>query len=125
MSDHPTLLDVLHQRFPDSSNTTLRKMLQSDRVRVNGAPERNAKRTVAPDDHVEVTSKSERPLDPRVRLLFEDSDIIVIDKAAGLLTVPTDQMRHETAETFLSTYLNGPVHHVHRLDRDTSGVLVF
>ncbi|HKR65682.1 MAG TPA: RluA family pseudouridine synthase [Thermoanaerobaculia bacterium] len=119
-----TLLEVLRQRFPDSSNTTLRQLLQSDRVRVNGAPERNAKRAIDDADRVEVASRSEK-IDPRVRILFEDADLIVIDKAEGLLSVPSAEVLHETAETFLSTYNRAPVHHVHRLDRDTSGVLVF
>lgn len=117
-----TLLDQLQLLFPDSSKTTLRQMLAADRVRVNGAPERNAKREVSESDRVEVVSKSER-VDPRIRILYEDADVIVIDKAAGLLTVPTAEVLHETAETLLSRYT--PVHHVHRLDRDTSGVLVF
>lgn len=129
---HPltqTLLEVLEQRFPDSSKTTIRRMLQSDRVRVNGAPERDAKRPIAAGDRVEIAAKSER-LDPRIRILFEDVDLIVVDKAEGLLTVPSAEVRHETAETFLDAYLGGRlgetrVHHVHRLDRDTSGVLVF
>lgn len=119
-----TLLEVLQERFPDSSKTTLRGLLQSDRVRVNGAPERDAKREIDPDDRVEIAGKTER-IDPRVRILFEDADLIVIDKAEGLLTVPTDEVLHETAETFLSGYAKNAVHHVHRLDRDTSGVLVF
>lgn len=104
-------------------------MLQSDRVRVNGAPERNAKRGIEPADVVEVAGRS-APIDPRVRILFEDDDLIVADKAAGLLTVPSPEVQHETAETFLNRYLGARpgearVHHVHRLDRDTSGVLVF
>jgi tRNA pseudouridine32 synthase/23S rRNA pseudouridine746 synthase/23S rRNA pseudouridine1911/1915/1917 synthase len=119
-----TLLDLLQQRFPDSSKTTLRTMLRDDRVRVNGAPERDAKRTIGADDRVEITGRSER-IDPRVRVLFEDADLIVIDKAEGLLSVPSADMLHETAETFLTAYNRAPVHHVHRLDRDTSGVLVF
>src|SRR5258707_3383654 len=93
----PTLLDVLQQRLPESSKTTLRKMLQGDRVRVNGAPERDAKREIGPGDRVEVTSKPARPLDPRVRIVFEDNDLIVIDKAAGLLTVATAEVLYETA----------------------------
>ncbi len=117
-----TLLDLLQSRLPDSSKTTLRTLLQNDRVRVNGAPERDAKREIAPTDQVEIVGKSER-LDPRVRILFEDADLIVIDKAEGLLSVPTPDVKYETAETILSGYT--PVHHVHRLDRDTSGVLVF
>lgn len=105
-------------------------MLSSDRVRVNGAPERDAKRTVAPGESVEIAQKAARPIDPRVRILYEDADLIVVDKAAGLLTVPSPEVLFETAETFLNAYLGGTgddprVHHVHRLDRDTSGVLVF
>jgi len=120
-----TLLDVLQRRFPDSSKTTLRQMLHGDRVRVNGAPERDAKRMIGDDDRVDIAAKSER-IDPRVRILFEDDDIIVINKAAGLLTVASEEIRFETAEAFLNTYLaTRTVYVVHRLDRDTSGVLVF
>src|SRR5436305_15176253 len=99
-----TLLDVLQRRFPDSSKTTLRQMLHGDRVRVNGAPERDAKRMIGDDDRVDIAAKSER-IDPRVRILFEDDDIIVINKAAGLLTVASEEIRFETAEAFLNKYL--------------------
>jgi tRNA pseudouridine32 synthase/23S rRNA pseudouridine746 synthase/23S rRNA pseudouridine1911/1915/1917 synthase len=124
-----TLIEVLQQRFPDSSKTTLRQMLGSDRVRINGAPERDAKRPILAGDRVEIASRSAM-LDPRVRILFEDADLIVIDKAAGLLSVPGRGELHETAETLLDAYLGARpgearVHHVHRLDRDASGVLVF
>lgn len=120
------LLDVLQQRFPDSSKTTLRTMLQNDRVRVNGAPERNAKREIAADDVLEIGANINR-IDERVRILYEDTDLIVVDKAAGLLTVPSDEVKYETVENFLNDYLGGStrIQHVHRLDRDTSGVLVF
>lgn len=126
----PDLLDVLQQRFPDSSKTTLRKMLQGDRVRVNGAPERDAKRTVGDDDRIEVAAKPARPLDPRLRVVYEDPDLVVVDKAEGLLTVPSAEVLYENAEAFLNLYLGAKpgesrVHVVQRLDRDTSGVLVF
>ncbi len=81
------------QLFPDSSKTTLRRMLQSDRMRVNGVPERDAKRSITSEDRVEVVSKSARPI----------------------------------AESFLNAHFGARpeeprIHHVHRLDRDTSGV---
>jgi RluA family pseudouridine synthase len=125
-----TLLDALQQLFPDSSRTTLRQMLQNDRVRVNGQPARDAKRVIASDDKVSIAGKTER-IDPRVRIVFEDADLIVIEKAEHLLTVPTNEVLHENVEAFLNGYLGGGkdgdarVHHVHRLDRDTSGLLVF
>ena len=118
----PTLLDLLQERFPDSSKTTLRTMLKSDRVRVNGQPERDAKRELGPSDAVTVAGHSVR-LDPRIRILYEDADLVVVEKAAHLLSVPTDEVRHENAEALLNAYTQ--VLHVHRLDRDTSGVLVF
>jgi 23S rRNA pseudouridine1911/1915/1917 synthase len=124
-----TLLEVLRRRFPEASTRTLRQMLETDRVRVNGAPERVAKRPVAATDHVEVVSKRP-PLDPRVRVIYEDDDLVVVDKAAGLLTVPSPVMLHETAESFLNVNAGARrgeqrIFHVHRIDRDTSGVLVF
>lgn len=125
-----TLLDVLRERFPGSSARTLRQMLAGDRVRFNGVPERVAKRPVEPGDRVEVVARTRRPLDPRVRILFEDDFLVVVDKAAGLLTVPSPVVLHETAESFLNVYAGARpgemrIHHVHRLDRDSSGVLVF
>jgi hypothetical protein len=95
------LLDKLQQLFPDSSKTTLRTMLKNDRVRVNGQPERDAKRELGDDDRVDVASQATR-LDPRIRILYEDADLIVIDKAEHLLSVPTDEVRHENAEALLS-----------------------
>ena len=97
-------------------------MLKADRVRVNGQPERDAKREITAEDDVAVAGHSAR-LDPRIRIVYEDADLVVVDKAAHLLSVPTEEVRHENAEALLSTYTR--VIHVHRLDRDTSGVLVF
>jgi 23S rRNA pseudouridine1911/1915/1917 synthase len=95
-------------------------MLQADRVRVNGDTERNAKRPIASADRIEIGSKGEIS-DPRVTILYEDDDLLVIDKAAGLLTIASPT---ETEETVVAI-LNHRVHVVHRLDRDSSGVLVF
>lgn len=65
-------------------------------------------------------------------ILYEDQDIIVIDKEDGLLTVSTDRIKDNTAYFRLNSYVRkgnqksrNQVFIVHRLDRDTSGVLVF
>src|SRR5688572_31595673 len=91
------LLDVLSELFPESSRTTLRKMLQGDRVRVNGAVVVDAKLALAPGDSVDVVSKMEaRSLPPELTLLHEDEDLIVVIKANGLLTVPTERETETT-----------------------------
>lgn len=125
------LLDALQHSFPDSSRTTLRQMLQSGRVRVDGDVEKDARRMLDADDLLEVTSKAPgRELPPGLAILHEDADVIVVLKSNGLLTVATEREREETAQAYLNTYVGAKhreerIHVVHRLDRETSGVLVF
>jgi 23S rRNA pseudouridine1911/1915/1917 synthase len=124
------LLDTLKARYPDSSTTTLRKMLQSGRVRVNGEVEKDAKRILEAEENVDVAQKSvQQVLPPDLALLYEDDAIVVVIKSHGLLTVATDRERETTAQAYLNDHLKakgeGRIHVVHRLDRETSGVLVF
>ncbi len=125
-----TLLDILAAQFPDSSKTTLRQLLQHGRVRVNGEVEKNAKREVSADESIDVAGKSiSIALPSSLALLHEDDDLLVVLKSAGLLTVATERERETTAQAYLNSYLKqkgeARVHVVHRLDRETSGVLVF
>lgn len=130
MSSRP-LLDVLTDMFPDSSKTTLRQMLQASRVRVNGELEKNAKRMIGPEDAVDVGQKlaGSKAIPPGVTILHEDDDVIVVLKANGILTVATPRERETTVQAYLNAYLKEKhaerIHVVHRLDRETSGVLVF
>jgi 23S rRNA pseudouridine1911/1915/1917 synthase len=63
-------------------------------------------------------------------LLYEDRDILAVDKPAGLLSIASETEREKTAYWILSEYLRKKgekrrVAVVHRLDRDTSGVMIF
>ena len=65
-------------------------------------------------------------------ILYEDRDILVVDKISGLLTIGTDRIKDKTAHFLLNNYVRkgvdkskNRVYIVHRLDRDTSGILVF
>jgi len=65
-------------------------------------------------------------------ILYEDPDILVIDKIAGLLTMGTEREKQKTAHFILNDYVKkgnerskNRVFIVHRLDRDTSGILIF
>jgi len=121
-----TLLDELEAMYPDSSKTTLRQLLQNRRVRVNGEMTRDAKEMLGAGDHIEVMAKSDQRVLPEgLTILHEDTDVIVVLKGNGLLTVATERDRENTAQAYLNTYLRDRVHVVHRLDRETSGVLVF
>ena len=65
-------------------------------------------------------------------ILYEDREIVVVNKASGLLTVSTDKVRENTAYYLLTSYVRRGIQKsrnrvfiVHRLDKDTSGVIVF
>lgn len=125
-----SLLDALALLYPDSTKTTLRQLLQTGRVRVNGEVEKNARRELDAGELVEVGQKSVQPaLPPGLAILHEDDDVIVVLKSHGLLTVATERERETTAQAYLNAYLKEKggerIHVVHRIDRETSGVLVF
>ena len=65
-------------------------------------------------------------------IIFEDNDIIVVNKMSGLLTVSTAKEKHKTAYHSLTNYVKKGslksrkrIFIVHRLDKDTSGLIVF
>lgn len=65
-------------------------------------------------------------------VLHEDRDIIVVEKPGGLLTMGTDRDKSKTVHTILNEYVRkgdprsrNRIYIVHRLDRETSGILVF
>lgn len=67
-----------------------------------------------------------------LNILYEDKEIIVVDKANGLLTIGTDRERQKTVYFLLTEYVKkgnsrskNRIFIVHRLDRETSGILVF
>jgi len=77
-------------------------------------------------------SASTRFLPQGLKILYEDLEILVVDKPAGLLTVATKTEKLHTAHFALTDYIRKgsarsrkELHVVHRLDRQTSGVLVF
>src|SRR5262245_35805333 len=66
----------------------------------------------------------------RIRIIFEDKSVVVVDKPAGLLTMATDTERAKTVYAALRAHLNSKrppekLFIVHRLDREASGLLVF
>ena len=65
-------------------------------------------------------------------ILYEDKEIIVVNKSSGLLSVSTDREKEKTVHARLNSYVRkgnskskNRVYIVHRLDKHTSGVLVF
>ncbi len=129
------LLTFVGDLFPDSKRGDLKKWLKFGHLAVDGSVTTAFDAPVAPGSVVELNTT--RPFvvfrHPRIKLVYEDDDIIVIDKGYGLLSVGTDSSKKtsvETAYSILREYVkskhpSNKIFIVHRLDRDTSGLMVF
>ncbi|HXR74470.1 MAG TPA: RluA family pseudouridine synthase [Bryobacteraceae bacterium] len=126
----------VHERLPEYSRARLQGWIKTGRVRVNGAAARPS-HTLRVGEEIEVEPGSLPPLraEPEeipLTILYEDADVIAIDKPAGMVV-------HAGAGHHRGTLVNALLHHfgqlsttggdlrpgiVHRLDRETSGVLI-
>jgi 23S rRNA pseudouridine1911/1915/1917 synthase len=117
--------------FPDASRRGLKQWLATSRVRVNGAVVRRGDVPVGAEDRVELTAPPPPACPWPLVLVHEDSDILVVEKPSGLLSVATEGERTRTAYRLLRDWVaaRGPASArlfiVHRLDRETSGLIVF
>lgn len=119
------LIEALTKFSPQSSKTTLKQWVQEGRVLIDGMIARKMDIVLAPGQTITLGSKV-RYLESGVRLLYEDADILVIEKPAGLLSVATDFQTSDTAHAVLKReFRNRTIHVVHRLDQETSGVMMF
>lgn len=134
------LLSALQLMYPESTKSKLRKMLTEGRVLVDGTPVYKAKELLIKGNFVTVINRSEAivkspPPEPRkqfskLKIIFEDECILVVEKPVGLLSVATEKLEKDTLHSRCVDHVKRQserawCHIVHRLDRDTSGVMVF
>ena len=125
------LLSFLFEKYPNLSRNAVKSILSGHFVGVNGAPVTQYNLKLSKDDIVivskqRISRKNRRDLP----IIFENEEFIVIDKPSGLLTIPSDNEKGRTAYRMVNDYVQQKDKHnrifvVHRLDEDTSGVLMF
>lgn len=127
------LMPFIISKMGGMSRNSVKLLLARRVVQVNGRIEALYSFGLKYGDIVTIISgEAKRELShPKLKVVFEDDELLVVDKQVGLLTVPTiANSREVTAFSILKTYVkqgnvrNG-IYVVHRLDRETSGLLVF
>lgn len=133
------LLEFLYQIFRDQSRNNVKSILSKRHVAVNGLPVTQFNYMLYKGDIVQVSKeqfdrsqvvKQETRKKVNINIVYEDNDILVINKPNGLLTIESDHEKSDTAYKLVLEYMAQKDKHarcfqVHRLDKETSGLLLF
>jgi len=140
VTDATTLLEAVAALYSETTRAKIRRMLTEGRVLVDGEVQHKAKhplevgQTVAVTDRAKGKEAAPPPVSTkkqhRLTILYEDKAILVVNKPAGLLSVATNKLEIDTLHARCLNYVRlederAWIHIVHRLDRETSGVMVF
>lgn len=132
VSEATTLLPFLHASLQNWTRSTIKQRLTSGCVTVNGDPVTRHDHPLNAGDAVEVGAgaKVDSGARPRLEILYQDRDLIAVNKPAGMLAVATAKENRQHALAILRYQLSRRSHSVNlwpvnRIDRDTSGVMLF
>lgn len=127
------LLPFLLEKMKKNSRNSVKSILTRGQVSVDGRSVTKHNHQLRVGQHVEILSNKTAMSESMITgltIVYEDESIIVIDKEAGLLSMAAKNKDEKTAFSEVSAYIRNQnpkerVYIVHRLDRDTSGVLLF
>ena len=126
VKENEILIEFLKKMFSNLSKNSVKSLLHNEKVFVNGNMTTKYNYELNVGDTVEIREKVAKNID----IIYEDKDIIVINKPSGLLTVATEKEKNKTAYHLVMEYLkkknkNNRIFIIHRLDKDTSGIIMF
>ena len=127
-----TLLPFLFEALNDRSKSAIKSLLSHGQIYVNDRIVTQFDTPIQPDDKVMVGyARGNVAFNNRLlNIIYEDNAVIVVNKREGLLSVGTERVHERTAYHILSDYLKksdprNKLFVLHRLDRDTSGLMMF
>lgn len=138
IDDADERLDVyLTRALENFSRSRIQKLIKEGAITVNGTPQKSSY-SLKDQDEIEITMPDAKELllkaeDIPLEIEYEDDDMLVINKPSGMLTHPTSHERTGTLVNALLHYCRGKLSGIngimrpgilHRLDRDTSGLLM-
>jgi 23S rRNA pseudouridine1911/1915/1917 synthase len=125
------LMQFLIEKLAGKSRDNIKSLLRNKMILVNGKTQTHFKFPLEKGDVLLIGKKEiQEKIIPGLKIIFEDDEIIVVNKPAGLLTISTSKEKNKTLFHALSLHVkkNNPddkIFIVHRLDRETSGLLLF
>ena len=125
------LMKFLIENLPNKNRNNIKSLLKNKQVLVDGAAISQFNHPLNPGQEVMITESRFSDKDMKgIKVVYEDEYLIAIEKASGILSIATDKEREKTAYNIVKNYVKSrnPLEKlfiVHRLDRETSGVMIF
>ena len=132
VAEESPLMEFLLKSMPQRKRTSVKELLKHNQIAINGLPVTQFDTPLKPGDEVKANLTREFRVfyHRRLKIVYEDDDIIVVNKGYGLLSMGNDKVKDGTAYSILREYVkwsnpSNKIFIVHRLDRDTSGLMMF
>ena len=132
VNEETELMQFLRQSLPQKSRNDFKTLFKYKKIFVDGEMESSYNYLLKPGQKVEIfwDKNQESQSYSKVKIIFEDKDLIVANKQEGLLSIATAKENSQTAYSILSQHVkkqhpSNKIFIVHRLDRETSGLMMF
>lgn len=132
VKEQAELMDFLMKQMDGISRSSVKSMLTGRRILVDNKITTQYNFEVKPGMKVQISKKKNNKefRSSLLKLVYEDPYLMVVEKREGLLSIGTDKQKERTAHSILNEYVQRSakehrVYIVHRLDKDTSGLMIF
>lgn len=125
------LMKFLIENMPKKNRNNIKSLLKNKQVLVDGAAISQFNHPLIPGQEIMITESRLSDKDMKgIKVVYEDEYLIAVEKASGILSIATNKEREKTAYNMVKNYVKSrnPLEKlfiVHRLDRETSGVMIF
>jgi len=132
VKENVSLMEFLMAQMPGKSRSKIKFLLGNKQVLVDGKAISQFNHPLVSGQNIEISKERVEPekKSREYNIVFEDEELIVIEKQAGLLSISTEKEKRATAYSLLSNHVkkqnrDNRIFVVHRLDRETSGLMLF
>ena len=129
VKEESTLLKYI-LKYIEPNRKKAKNLLSNKSILINNKNISQYNHPVHINDNIEIKKFTNTKINNSINIIYEDNNIIVVNKPSNLLTIATTQEKEHTLYSMLSEYVkeknkHNKIYVIHRLDKDTSGVIVF
>ena len=130
VNEEKILLEFLKDKLKELSKNNVKNLLTKKRIKVNNKVITQYDYLLKLNDVIEIGDTEISTDFNNIKIIYEDNSLIAVNKPSGLLTIANEKEKEKTLYNIVKNYIkekhkNNKIFIVHRLDKDTSGIVLF